>query len=98
MLNKSGIYLWKCDDCHAGYIGQTKRNLKTRWSEHRREYEKDSVGISAIADHTLDQGHNCFESGLKLLKEISNPSLLDAYESIYIHKMKKENRFSIKKF
>ena len=87
-LKKSGIYLWTCENCLSGYVGQNKRNVLTRWKEHHKEYGKDSREKSSIADHALDEGHQCLESGLKLLKEINQPSLLNAYESLFIYKTK----------
>ena len=32
--NKPGIYKIKCKDCEGCYIGQTCRNLETRYKEH----------------------------------------------------------------
>ena len=33
-LSKSGIYSLRCDDCNTINIGETDRNLETRYKEH----------------------------------------------------------------
>ena len=49
------IYMMRCSDCSACYIGKTKRKLHTRVCEHRAAL-KGRV-FSCIAEHSLRAGH-----------------------------------------
>jgi hypothetical protein len=53
---QSGIYKLTCQSCHKAYIGQTGRNLTTRYKEHIGNicYNKDE---SAFAQHILSKQH-----------------------------------------
>jgi hypothetical protein len=85
--NKSGIYKINCSSCDSAYIGQTRRNIKTRFKEHMAHYRYNRPEKSSIALHLLNEGHHTSEKELKLIKQTPN-HLLDAYESIFIHKFK----------
>ena len=49
--NKSGIYKIKCKDCEVSYIGQTSRNLETRYKKHMRHVENKELNKSTLATH-----------------------------------------------
>ena len=53
---KSGIYKITCKNCHKAYVGQTSRNLKSRFREHIR-YIKNNVPRSAYALHIFNCRH-----------------------------------------
>jgi len=38
-------------DCDASYVGQTKRTLNTRVSEHRNDARRNTTQNSVITDH-----------------------------------------------
>ena len=40
---KSGIYKTKCKDCEGYYVGQTSRNLDTRYKEHTRHVKNKEL-------------------------------------------------------
>ena len=83
------VYKIKCKDCEGCYIGQTSRNLETRYKEHMRHVKHLDVEKSAIAAHSLSLGHR-FEEKPILLKHINNrplPELLIS-EKIFIYKYK----------
>ena len=86
-MNKSGIYEISCVDCEKMYIGQTKRKLVTRFKEHIAHFKYNRRGRSSVADHIFDTGHRIFEDNVKLVKEIHNSNLLNAFESITIAKV-----------
>ena len=46
----------KCCDCQATYIGETRRNLSTRLTEHKRATKNGDVN-NHIADHHLQTKH-----------------------------------------
>ena len=71
--NKPDIYQLKCNTCNLSYIGQTSRNLKTRYNEHVR-YIKNNNPQSAYAHHILNNRHEfgTIESTMTLLKPLHN--------------------------
>jgi hypothetical protein len=77
------------------YIFQTKRSLKTRFSEHHSSIRLNHPDKSNIARYVLskindNQGHSISLDNLKLVKEVRKQNELDAYESYYISRRKKE--------
>jgi len=50
-FNKNIVYKLPCKDCDATYVGQTKRKLNTRISEHRRDISKKTGKHSVITEH-----------------------------------------------
>jgi len=45
------VYKISCRDCDASYVGQTKRQLKTRLKEHKSNVKLDSNKLSVISEH-----------------------------------------------
>jgi len=84
--NRPGIYQLKCHTSNHSYVGQTSRNLKTRYNEHIR-YIKSNNPQSAYAQHILNNTHEygTIDSLMTLLKPIHNQHLLTTYEQFYIH-------------
>ena len=85
--NNSGIYKVSCQNCDGCYIGQTKRNIKTRLKEHLYAANRNLKEKSAIAEHIINTGHKM--DNLDLLRKISSQRELPIFESIYMHKNKK---------
>lgn len=103
---KSGIYSFSCQECDKTYIGQTRRSLLIRADEHIKEYERkknkntENLNLnSSIASHLLQMDkvvtekdkHEFPLQNLKLLKEVNEPFLLNAWESMFIHSYRKQN-------
>jgi hypothetical protein len=82
---KSGVYQLTCNTCQSSYVGQTRRNLKSRFQEHTR-YIKNNDPQSAYALHILNNRHEygTINDTMTLLKYINSPSLLLPYERMYI--------------
>ena len=51
--SKRGVYKLTCNSCNKFYIGRTKRNFKTRFNEHRRDFAT-STGKSTFSEHILN--------------------------------------------
>jgi hypothetical protein len=86
--NKSGIYSLTCKSCNLSYVGQTSRNLKTRFQEHTR-YIKTNNPQLAYAQHIL---HNQHEYGtlaetMTLLRPIEKESMLLPFEQFHIQSL-----------
>ena len=70
---KEGVYCIECNNCDKVYVGETKRALKTRVAEHKKDVQdhekmkaytrnsrKESMSErhkSAITDHVLQENH-----------------------------------------
>ena len=91
--DRPGIYQLKCNTCNLSYIGQTSRNLKTRYHEHIR-YIKNNNPQSAYAQHILDNGqeYGTMENLMTLLKPLHSQYLLTTYKQIYIHSFHKNGK------
>ena len=63
---RSGVYVLKCSECPAIYVGKTRRQLKIRLSE----YIDDTT--SAFGEHLTTSGHNANSISSKLLHFESN--------------------------
>jgi len=89
---KSGIYKITCKTCHKAYVGQTSRNLKSRFREHIR-YIKNNDHRSAYALHILNCRHEYgnIDDTMTLLKQINTPALLLPYEQMYIQSFHHNN-------
>jgi hypothetical protein len=44
------LYKIPCADCNSLYIGQTKRNVAERFSEHARNFNKQNVNLNSAKD------------------------------------------------
>jgi hypothetical protein len=47
---RSGIYKITCNTCHKAYVGQTSRNLKSRYQEHTRYIKNNDPRSPSLAD------------------------------------------------
>ena len=52
------VYKISCSECDSTYVGQTKRKLKTRVTEHRSDIKKRSGSPSVITQHRLNFNHD----------------------------------------
>lgn len=54
-LGVPGVYSIPCD-CGKCYVGETKRNVSTRLTEHIRAMKNVDINSSALAEHSLTSG------------------------------------------
>jgi hypothetical protein len=89
---KRGIYKITCKTWHKAYVGQTGRNLKSRFREHTR-YIKNNDPRSAYALHILNCRHDYgnTDDTMTLLKQINTPTLLLPHEQMYIQSFHHNN-------
>ena len=91
-LVSSVIYKYTCGQCSATYVGETRKQLRVRMSQHRGVSFRsgtplNSLDASKIRDHSLNTGHRVHECDFRILDSCSNFDLR-ILESIYIHKLK----------
>jgi len=63
------VYQINCLDCDASYVGQTKRTLNTRVSEHRNHARRNSIQNLVITDHRSKFRHEFDWDNIKILDE-----------------------------
>jgi len=65
ITQKNIVYKISCEDCDATYVGQTKRKLNIRISEH--QINRKTPNTSAITEHRLRHNHDFNWSNVKIL-------------------------------
>ena len=90
-LASSVVYQYTCRQCSATYIGETKKQLKVRISQHkgisfRTNRPLSSFDSSKINEHAFDSNHPISDDSFKILSN-SNVFDLKVLESLYIHKL-----------
>ena len=84
--NKSNlVYEVSCPNCAFVYIGQTKRDLKSRIKEHQRAIKFQRPEKSALCQHSMENDHLIDWSEVKILKVEHNYSKRLFTESLYIN-------------
>ena len=93
-LRSGIIYYYNCPNCQVGYLGSSKKALKTRYCQHAGISDRTGRDLavkhqSSIREHSEDchQARLSFED-FKILDTCSNEIDLRILESIYIHKIK----------
>jgi len=71
-LNNNVVYKISCNNCNASYVGQTKRQLKTRINEHIKNIALEESKHSVITKHILDKNHTFNWQDTKILDFESN--------------------------
>ncbi|XP_071577748.1 uncharacterized protein [Temnothorax nylanderi] len=80
------VYRINCDNCCASYIGQTKRHLKTRITEHFRDIRKDDSNHSVVSKHRVSLGHDFKWSDVEVLDREKNKKKREIAEMFLIKK------------
>ena len=66
----------ECRRCNKQYIGETKRQLKERFNEHRRPVDKqvhpNTSKLTAVSKHFLSPNHSASDMQLIPLKPIKS--------------------------
>jgi hypothetical protein len=79
--------------CRFKYIGQSRRAIQTRFTEHLRAFNSHHPHQSGVAEHMLIKDgkkrgykHKFDIQNLELIRPVSNQRKLDFYESYQIHR------------
>jgi len=67
MSHHGVVYKISCHDCEASYIGQTKRQLRTRIKEHNSDIKKKIGSPPVISEHRLKFNHDFQWDNIKIL-------------------------------
>jgi predicted GIY-YIG superfamily endonuclease len=88
--NKCGVYKINCN-CGLSYIGQTGRKIEERIKEHERNIRLEQTAKSAVAEHTITQGHEIEWEKSTLLHKNHRYKNRIITEAIEIHRHKNIN-------
>jgi hypothetical protein len=86
--NPSGIYSLKCNTCNKKYVGQTGRDIDTRYTEHIR-YIRTNNPQSAYGTHILQNRHEYGPKNetLKLLKACNKGTQMNCWETMNMQQL-----------
>ena len=70
--------------CGEQYIGQTKRPLKVRLSEHKRATQQGKKENSALAEHACGEGHVPLWNQTKSIAQVPNLGMRLVREALEI--------------
>lgn len=66
-LNGNVIYKINCSSCDMSYVGQTNRKLRTRISEHQRDFHLAYDRQSVVSKHRSDSRHDYLWNDVEIL-------------------------------
>jgi hypothetical protein len=91
--NNCGVYQLECSDCGLQYVGQTGRPFRTRYQEHKRDFDTKSTK-SLFAKHLLDTNHQLhpMENSMTILCYQQKGRKLNTLEQFHIYKVTKEGK------
>jgi len=78
------VYKISCNDCEASYVGQTKRQLKTRIKEHCYNLKSVASSPSVITEHIRQHSHSFDWEGAEILDTEKNYYKRSISEMIHI--------------
>jgi len=78
------VYKIFCNNCSASYVGQTKRQLKTRINEHEKNVRFDESKHSVITKHMIENNHTFNWQNVKIMDYETNYFKRLISEMIYI--------------
>ena len=93
--NSNVIYKLCCNDCDATYVGQTKRQLRTRVNEHRNNIKLSSDRHSVISEHIINETHTFNWENTRILDHERNYYKRLISEMLHIKEQK--NGINLKK-
>jgi len=66
------VYKILCNNCDASYVGQTKRQLKTRIKEHGKNIRLEDSKHSVVTKHMLEKNHTFNWQNVKIMDYETN--------------------------
>jgi hypothetical protein len=69
-LKVPGIYRIPYE-CGKVYVGQTSRAIENRCKEHKRHIHLGQPGNSAVAEHSIETGHNIDFNNIMILEKVT---------------------------
>jgi len=82
------VYKICCNDCSASYVGQTKRQLKTRTREHVNNSKSMSTKPSVITVHIMKFSHSFDWNNIRILDTETNYFKKSVSEMLHIREQR----------
>jgi len=82
------VYKIFCNECNASYVGQTKRQLKTRTREHVNNSKSIFAKPSVITEHMREFSHSFDWDNVRILDTETNYFKRSVSEMLHIKKQK----------
>jgi len=89
------VYKINCSNCTASYVGQTKRQMKTRIREHCNNIKLDESKHSVISEHILNFKHKFDWDNVKVLDR--EPNWYKRLISEMLHIKEQKNGINLQK-
>ena len=85
--SKNIIYMVGCRKCPEQYIGQSERDLNTRFSEHKGYVVNNKIS-KATGEHFNQKGHKTSDMEVTVVEKVHNtdPQFRIEREKFYINK------------
>ena len=80
---KNVVYRISCKDCDASYVGQTRRLLKIRISEHKNDIRRKTGNYSVVSEHRMYHNHDFNWDDVKILDTVRFLRKIDFRNVIY---------------
>jgi hypothetical protein len=81
---KDVVYMVQCETCDMKYIGETRKMLETRISQHQKDVQNRKDENSFFCHVKMNKGHRIDWDGTKILEEEDNTIRRKIKESIFI--------------
>jgi len=91
MFHSHVVYKISCKNYDATYVGQTKRQLRTRILEHQKDIKKKTGTHSVISHHRIEN-HNFNWEDITILDNEKNYNKRLISEMVHIIKQKNLNK------
>jgi len=88
--SSNNVYKVNCNNCNVSYVGQTKRQLKTRVKKHVNNIKLESSRHSVITNHILNLSHTFDWSNVKILGHEPNYNKRLVSEMFHIKEQKSD--------
>jgi hypothetical protein len=86
--NNNVVYRLACNNCDAAYVGQSKRQLRTRIKEHRANIKSNPDKHSVVSEHIIQCNHSFDWEHVTILDREANYHKRLISEMIHIKEQK----------
>lgn len=88
-VSEAVIYEWPCEgndneQCNKVYIGESRKGMEMRSTQHLNHVKNGNTKDSAIADHACNVGHKFNPLNIRILEKESNTFRRKVKEGLYI--------------
>jgi len=90
IMSKTNIvYKIHCKECDVSYVGQTKRQIRTRIKEYRHNIKLDETRHSVLTNHIVNHKHTFDWNNVRIMDSESNYNKRLVSEMLHIKEQRK---------